>query len=208
MNVLFIEFLGMFVLSIAVIGGLVLLIKNKKVTWRDLYVSLTFSLILIIFGLTLKLGYDTNKELSTQFKVTKEIVSNTNFKDSTINDSLLYDMIIKLRIPHGKIVFAQAKLESGKYNSELYKANFNLFGMKYAAVRPTVATSERYGYQLYDNWKESVVDLLIWQFSNNVDRITNEKYLQYLQVRYAEDPNYMAKLIKIIKETNYENLSK
>ena len=70
-----------------------------------------------------------NYELTNKFTVAPEMVSHVNFKDSTINDTLLYQMVEKLRIPHKKVVFAQAKLESMSYCSELYETNFNLFGM-------------------------------------------------------------------------------
>lgn len=207
MNILFIKFLLMFLVSLGVLYALVLAIIKKKMVIRDFIVSLSSVIAISIIGLTCYFGYDLNDELSTEFKVTRERVSYINFQDSVINDSILYSMITSLRIPHEKIVFAQAKLESNTYKSELYKTNFNLFGMKYATKRPTITTYEYMGYQKYTNWKESLVDYLIWQLSHNVDKLSDDKYFDYLHAVYAEDPSYVSKLKNIILKTNFEKLN-
>lgn len=208
MNILFIEFLITFLFSLGVLSVLIWAILKKKVILRDLFVSLLFSIGIFIFGLTCHYGYGLNDELSTEFKVIKERVSYINYQDSVISDSLLYSMINNLRIPHSKIVFAQAKLESANYKSELYNTNFNLFGMKYATKRPTITSYEHMGYQRYANWKESVVDYLIWQLSHNVDKLNDNRYFEYLHAVYAEDPNYVNKLKTIIFKTDFEKLSR
>ena len=194
----------MFLASLGVLSALTFAIIKKKIKLRDVIVSGIVATGFSILAFTSSLGYDMNSELSTEFKLTKERVSHINYRDSTISDSLLYGMIQNLRIPHAKIVFAQAKLESNTYRSELYKTNFNLFGMKYATIRPSVTCNEYMGYQRYANWKESVVDYLIWQFSNNVDKLDDARYMQYLHAVYAEDPNYIPKVKNIINNTNFK----
>ena len=173
MNILFIKFLLMFLASLGVLSALTWAVIKKKVLLRDVYVSLIFSVGAIVLIMTQSIGRDLNDELTIKFHISKEKISYVNYQDSTINDSLLYSTIKNLRIPHAKIVFAQAKLESGSYKSELYKTNYNLFGMRYATKRPTTTNNEYMGYQMYDNWRESVLDYLIWQFSHNVDRLTD-----------------------------------
>jgi len=103
-----------------------------------------------------------------------------------------------MRVPHYKIVLAQAKLESGNYKSELYKSNFNLFGMKVVTRRVSNSSSSNNGYQSYCNWRESVMDYVLWQFTNKVDKLTQDEYLDYLSQKYAEDPKYVIKLKEII----------
>lgn len=206
MNILFVKFLIFFLLSLGVSYMLFWASYKKKIVMRDVYVNLIFSFCVLIISLSVKYGHDVNNELSSEFKLTKERVSYINYSDSTINDSLLITMLRDLRVPHPKIVFAQAKLESSNYKSELYRSNYNLFGMKYATIRPSVTIYSNMGYQKYDNWKESILDYCIWQFVNNVDKLNDEKYLQYLQAVYAEDPGYVSKIKKIIKNTNFEKL--
>lgn len=203
MNILFLKFIIFFILFLCVIGLLSILIWKKKLQIRDLYVTTVFTIMFTITLLCFSYGIKMNNELKNQFNFTHDRVSHVNYKDSTINDSLLYSMIKDLRIPHAKIVFAQAKIESANYKSELYKSNFNLFGMKFATIRPTITTNEYLGYQKYDNWKESLCDYLIWQFANNVDKLSDEKYLDYLDSVYAEDPNYILKIKKIISSYNF-----
>ena len=208
MNILFIEFVAMFLVSLAVVGGLIFAVVKQKIAARDVYASAVATVIFTIVLSTYFLGNSLNYELNHKFKVSNELVSHTNFKDSVINDTMLYQMIRDLRIPHANITFVQAKHESDKYRSSLYKSNFNLYGMKYATQRPTVTVNENHGYQKYDNWKESIIDLLIWQYANNVDKLSDIEYLNYLDVVYAEDPMYMIKLRNLLKTTNFEKLIK
>jgi len=208
MNILFLVFLGFLLASVGVIYFVVKRIIALRITKRDFYVGVAALVWTFIISGTIYTGYELNTNLSQKFVISNEMESKVDFMDPKINDAILYKMISDLRIPHKKIVFAQAHLESATYTSDLYKSNFNLFGMKFATQRPTVTTDERRGYQLYANWKESVIDLLIWQFTNNVDKLTDAEYMQYLDKRYAEDPKYMIKLKDIVAKTNYENLLK
>lgn len=205
---MFINFLLMFLVSLTVIYLLVSTILKKKIIKRDLYVCGIFTLGVLILSITGYIGYSINDTLSSPVKLSRERISYVNYQDSVITDSTLYSIIQNLRIPHGKIVFAQAKLESDKYKSELFRSNFNLFGMKYATKRPSVTYYENLGYQKYDNWKESVVDYLIWQYSNGVEKFSDEKYFEYLHAYYAEDPSYIRKLKNIIENTNFQKLAK
>lgn len=206
MNTLFLSFIVLFLLSLAIIYLLVYFTIKKKITLRDYAFGFIVSLVVGIFVLTGVKASEVNKTMVGDIVISKERVSEINYMDSTITDSVLYSMITQLRIPHSKIVFAQAKLESANYKSELYKSNLNLFGMKFATIRPTVTPHEYLGYQRYMNWKESVVDYLIWQFANNVDKISDDKYFEYLHKVYAEDPSYVPKLKKIIQNTNFDKL--
>jgi len=206
MNMLFLGFLGFFLASIYVVYYIVKRVRASNISKRDCYVATGSLIFTSIFVGTMYMGMLMNDGLSNKVILSNEMSSNTNFKDSSINDTILYKMITDLRIPHKKIVFAQAHLESAKYTSELYKSNFNLFGMKFATQRPTVTSNENRGYQDYDNWKESVIDLLIWQFTNNVDKLTDKEYMQYLDLKYAEDKLYMKKLKEIVETTDYEKL--
>lgn len=203
---LLLKFSVMLLVSVCIISILVWAIISRKIILRDLYASFIFTIGVSLIVLNIIYGVELNDRLSMPFNVSREQVSDVNYMDSTITDSLLYSMIKELRIPHGKIVFAQAKLESGRYTSELYKTNNNLFGMRYATRRPTITNKEYMGFQMYHNWKESVVDYLIWQLSNKVDKLSEDRYFEYLQSVYAEDPTYVSKLKNIINNTNFDKL--
>lgn len=186
--------------AILLIIQLVKIIKTHGINTRDIFVIGLFTLVLLVlfcFGYAIN---STSKLIDNRVIVNNERESNINYMDSTASDSLVYSMIKNLRIPHGKIVFAQAKLESYNYKSDLFKSNFNMFGMKYAVKRPTVTTNEYKGYQKYNSWKESIIDYLIWQYANNVDKLSDNEYKNYLKMYYAEDPQYIQKLNNIISK--------
>jgi len=113
------------------------------------------------------------------------------------NDRLLKELQdLNIKFPH--IVYAQSILESSGGKSKLFLENNNLFGMKLAKIRPTTALSNHNGYALYTDWKSSVIDYGFYQ-AYYLKRITTEdRYFQYLEQNYAEDPEYVNKLKRII----------
>lgn len=77
-----------------------------------------------------------------------------SFKDE------LLTLIFKLRLEHPDIVFAQAKLESGNFNSQIFRENNNLFGMKMPWNRPTVAIGVKRGHAADPSYVEKIKNLL------------------------------------------------
>lgn len=95
---------------------------------------------------------------------------------------------MNFRFPH--IVLAQAKIESGNFTSRIFIENNNLFGMKQARVRANLATGTQHGHAVYESWKESLYDYGFY-YANYLSKLhTEEKYFDYINQRYAEDPNY------------------
>lgn len=142
----------------------------------------------------------------TVFNIPKDFYSEIYFEeDSTISDQILFQYMKMMRIPHKEVVLMQAKIESANYSSGIFKRNSNLFGMKVPRSRVTVAEAGRNGYAEYKSWKESVNDYAFWQFTHNVDKLSQEEYLQFLGKIYAEDPNYVTKIRGMVKKYDFEN---
>jgi hypothetical protein len=146
-----------------------------------------------------------------------EITSNTKFQTNEINEIkitsqkvlknkdakllFLYLEIIENDIKHPDIVLAQAILESGYLSSPIFIKNNNLFGMRFPERRPTVALSENRGYSVYDCWTDSVKDYKLFQeFLFRRKEKTRDEYFDYLDRIYAEDPNYVPFLKKVIED--------
>jgi hypothetical protein len=146
-----------------------------------------------------------------------EITSNTKFQTNEINEIkitsqkvlknkdakllFLYLEIIENDIKHPDIVLAQAILESGYLSSPIFIENNNLFGMRLPERRPTVALSENRGYSVYDCWTDSVKDYKLFQeFLFRRKEKTRDEYFDYLDRIYAEDPNYVPFLKKVIED--------
>lgn len=101
-----------------------------------------------------------------------------------------------LNVEHPHIVFAQMRLESGNFKSDLAKNNDNFFGMKYPRQRATMAQGVDRGYAYYRSWSYSVLDYAIWQ-RRYASGLTEEEYLEMLSEKYAEDKAYVRKVKSI-----------
>lgn len=104
------------------------------------------------------------------------------------------------------LLFAQASLESGHFQSNIYVNTNNAFGMKQPKVRPTTSiggfqtnTGE---YAKYTSLKESIKDRLLWDNYNKIAPAKCggdvERYLNEVQSKgYAEDPAYINKVLNL-----------
>ena len=102
------------------------------------------------------------------------------------------------------IVYAQAIIESSHFKSPVYKENNNIFGMKEARSRLTLAIGTNLNHAQYNNWIDAVKDRLIYEalYLNDLNR---SEYLTYLDKTYAraESETYYSDLIKsVIKKYN------
>ena len=127
------------------------------------------------------------------------------YKKHYFSEEYFMFMLKETNIMFPDIVFAQAKLESGNFKSDLFINHNNAFGMKIAKQRPTLNTNKHAVYASYDDWIHSIYDYAFFQsrFMRAYD--TREKYLNRLGEVYAEDKSYINKLNLIINE--YKNNS-
>ena len=88
--------------------------------------------------------------------------------------------LIKQKVPHHKIVLAQARHETDNFKSKLCRVNHNLFGIKH-----------RGRYAKYSHWRESIKD-----YKERISSRYNEgDYYRFLaNMGYAKDKNYINKL--------------
>ena len=107
-------------------------------------------------------------------------------------------VIKKYGIRFPDIVMAQAELETGHFTSRSFTRHNNLFGMKLAKSRLTVATGERYGHARYDHWTYSVMDYALFQSTFARKIRTCKGYMRYLGRNYASDERYIDKLTKLL----------
>jgi uncharacterized FlgJ-related protein len=112
----------------------------------------------------------------------------------------LIEYLLLLNVRYPDIALAQAEIESANFTSKIFKESNNLFGMKQSRRRPSTALGEEFGHAYYSTWKESVLDYALYNatFLSKVN--TQEEYLQYLRQNYAEDPNYINKLLEKLKK--------
>ena len=105
-----------------------------------------------------------------------------------------------LNVKFPDIVYAQAQVETGNFTSTVFKENHNLFGMKEATVRASTNKGTEHGHAYFENWYDSVLDYALYQAQYLSDIKTEGEYFQYLSQHYAEAPNYIEVLKKVIQE--------
>jgi len=91
-----------------------------------------------------------------------------------------------------KLILAQSAHETGYWTSSIFKTNKNLFGMKLAHKRETVATGEASGHATYRTYYDSVLDYFLRQEAfKSIDVSSPEKYISTTVASgYAEDKIY------------------
>lgn len=129
---------------------------------------------------------DRKASLKTELqKKTDDITkSENNLPELTIPN--LYKEIIRNGILYPKIVLAQAILETGWFRSSVCRNKHNLFGL----------TNPRTGkYYEFNHWTESVRAY----YTKVQYKYKGGNYLLWLdEIGYAEEPNYIIALLKVI----------
>lgn len=111
-----------------------------------------------------------------------EFLKSTNPKEDLLEVLHYYD------IKHPEIVYAQAILETGHFNSRVCKEYNNLFGLYNSRTKD---------YYKFNHWSESVVAYINYIQYKYVP--PNDYYEFLINIGYAEDPLYVTKLKKIVK---------
>ena len=152
----------------------------------------------VIFILALLLAYGVGRitKIYHLEPYEKEILL-VNMDHPPFSEDELIELLKELNIKFPHIVLAQAQLESSNYNSNIFRYNHNLFGMREAKQRITTALGTKRKHAYYQDWTKSVYDYGYYQ-STFLSRIkTEEQYFRYLGNSYAEDPNYLLKIRKL-----------
>lgn len=92
-------------------------------------------------------------------------------------------------VKHPEIVYAQAVFETGNFKSNLCLEKNNLFGLY---------NSKTKRYYRFNHWSESIES-----YVNNIQdryRPPNNYYKFLSDIGYAEDPNYIKKIKKIVND--------
>jgi len=164
------------------------LIRVQK--WRIGLIMFYFSFLVGSFFYLL--GRYMSLESLSDFEKEVLIVNLKNKND--FSEESFIEMLQDLNVKYPYIVLAQARIESGRYSSRIFKENHNLFGMKQANRRINTAEGTQYGHAFYQTWRESVYDYAFYQSRYLSSATTEEEYYYIIGKSYAEDPKYISKL--------------
>lgn len=159
--------------------------EKEKIIVREFIVSIVLVGVFWIGVMAGKFMYDKPVEDITKEQIVQEI----SFEDS------VYNYILELNIQHPEVVLRQARIESGNFKSRVFLENNNMFGMKIPNKRPNIVSGSNMGYAVYNNWQESVIDYALYQVYSGKN-LSKEDYIKMLNNNYAEDTEYLNKLIK------------
>lgn len=162
----------------------------------NLFLGLILCCLFLILG-SLVIPKSSPKTILTEYEKIAIIEQEGEFS----HDKLILKLKeFNFKFPY--IVYAQSLVETGGFTSRIFKENHNLFGMKQASVRLNLAKGTQYNHAYYDTWEQSVIDYALYAASYLKELNTEEKYFTYLGQHYAEDPNYVIKLKKLIQDNN------
>lgn len=105
------------------------------------------------------------------------------------DSALLIEALDYYGVKHPEIVYAQAILETGHFRSKVCREYNNLFGLY---------NSRTESYYKFDHWSESVVAYL--DFIQDRYKPPNDYYKFLSDIGYAEDPEYINKLKRIVNQ--------
>jgi uncharacterized FlgJ-related protein len=145
--------------------------------------------------------------------VPKAVVKDLSKEDKLIvireynefSEPQLIKKISQLNFRYPYIILAQSYQETGHYKSGIFLENHNLFGMKQAQLRSTLAKGTNRGHAFYENWQDSVVDYALFYSTYLSDIKTEGEYFEYLRQNYAEDPTYVTRLRALINKNNLKS---
>jgi len=175
--------------------------NNNRLKYESVNLPIIFLKFAIGFlSIFLFLGLTNLPKEPEYFTETEKILIINELNE--FSEEKLINEISKLNFKFPHIVLAQSILETGHYESKIFKENFNLFGMKEARVRLNLDVGTQYGHAYYNNWEESMMDYALW-YSTYAYKCKTEKQLyKLLDRQYAEASSYVSSLQHIIEINN------
>lgn len=162
--------------------------KGKKITLAVVGISL-------LFGFTI-----APKAVVQDLSQEEKLIVVREYNE--FSEKALIEKIDKLNFRYPYIILAQSYQETGHYKSNIFLTGNNLFGMKQAQLRVTLAKGTLNGHAYYENWQDSVNDYAMFYATYLSDIKTEGEYFEYLKQNYAEDPTYVQRLKALINKRN------
>lgn len=174
---------------------------NNKKTIEHLTTEYKQNISQITDSLTTELEFTkTLIEIKTIHEIYGRIsMSNEKIGKPTTNE--VWDFIQTLDAWYPEYIIAQAIIESGCGTLMPQNSN-NMFGMTVPKTRESVAininTSDKYAK--YNNWKESVIDRVLWEL--HIFKCIKPSEDQYIAsfTKYATSPTYVSSVQSIAKQ--------
>lgn len=145
------------------------------------YLPFTLSALIFLFIV----GFSNNDRVDSPIYRERNDTAFINLSADKLTEKSLKKELHKLKVKHVDIVFAQAKLETGNFKSDVYKQYSNLFGFRL-----------NNDYMKFTSWRECCKYYKDWQSRKYKD---GDYYEFLINIGYAEDTTYIKKLKLCLK---------
>lgn len=160
--------------------------------------------ILVVLAILVTIGFNTSpRPVLNNLSQEEKLIVVREYNE--FSQAKLVEKIKELNFKFPHIILAQSYQETGHFKSTIFLENNNLFGMKEAKLRSNLAKGTNRGHAYYEDWQSSVVDYALYYSTYLSDIKTEGEYFEYLRQNYAEDPGYVQRLKKLIKERNLKS---
>lgn len=176
--------------------------NKTRFLFKKIHIYKLYLYIICFSALIFAIGWATNT------RIVEKIITIEDPPEPRIpfSEDALINLIEECHIKYPYIVLAQARLESGHFTSKVFKENHNMFGMRKANQRITSAKGEKNTYAYYRDWMDCVYDYAMYQSSVMCSVSNENEYLNRLGAKYAEDPEYVVKLKRIIQDEKIKSM--
>lgn len=117
-----------------------------------------------------------------------------------LTKSHVIEFIQKLPIQHPDILYQKIMLETGHLTSKQALEYGNLVGMRTVKKRITTqsgSSSNQYGK--YSDWRDSIIDYLLWQQHVVKKRLSKQQYYEFTAKIYSTNREHYVNVLKKIK---------
>lgn len=171
--------------------------KTEKLTYEKVNIRKYIGMIALSLIIVFLLSSFIWKEVII-IRAEKEVVFKK--RNDSFSKERFFAEIDKYSFKYPDIIKAQAIVESGHFKSPVFLQNNNMFGMRQAVVRITLAKKTNLNHAYYNHWKECVIDRALYE-ARYLSKLSREEYFSYLDQVYAEGDGY-SKLLKEVIQKN------
>jgi hypothetical protein len=182
--------------------------KNEllwKKSWKRLFY---LAVVVIILLLTSFISGRYLKFKSLEVFEQELIVLNVQAEKNKFTKEKFIEELKRLNIKQPHIVMAQSIIETGHWESNIFKENHNLFGMKQANIRINTASGTQNNHAYYETWMESIYDYAFYQCRYLGGVKTEAEYYAYLGNNYAEATDYVTIVKDVVEKEQLKGLFK
>lgn len=178
------------------------ILDKKTLEFKKSGFRIIFKLILsIIVGFLIGVSIKTGVWLNDKVNISDDIVV---LKYNQIQDNFtkekFRDYLIKLNIRYPHIAYSKCEIETG-FNSNKFNKYNNLFSMRKAGSRPTIAIGyDDGGFAIFKNWRDAVIDYGFY-YSAFLNHLSEEEMIDFIARNYdPNNPLYKERLVTAIKK--------